>query len=428
MELWNTPICLLILLSIPSYVLPLQDKLKGHQISIDQSGLLAFKKSISSDPQNFLDNWNKTTHICQWNGVSCSQNRTRVTGLDLKRKYLQGTISPFLCNLSYLEQLDLSENSLHGSIPIEFGSLSSLEEFSLRANQVQDEVPESFGQLKHLRFIDLSRNQLRGRLPLSLFYNCTILQYVDLSDNMFIGFIPSQIGHHLYSLETLRLYLNQLSGIIPASLSNSSSLMELDLEYNFLTGTLPSEILQNMPLLEILYLSGNSLESNDANTNLSPFFTSISNLTHLRELQLAGNMLGGKLPAVIGMLNTNLSEIHLEDNLIHDFGIARLVMDVGGVKETTGNTDSSTANLLCGSIGYIAPGDQIPEVRNTWEISIIELLELGLLCTQETPSTRPTMIDAADDLDRLKRYLSGDNTMTFASSLGLSSSVVILKN
>ncbi|PIA45941.1 hypothetical protein AQUCO_01600293v1 [Aquilegia coerulea] len=887
MELRNTPICFLILLSIPSYVLPLQDKLKGHQINTDQSGLLAFKKSISSDPQNFLGNWNETIPICQWNGVSCSLNGKRVTGLDLKRKYLQGAISPFLCNLSYLEQLDLSENSLHGKIPIEFGSLSSLEEFSLRANQVQDEVPESFGQLKRLRFIDLSRNQLRGRLPLSLFYNCTRLQYVDLSDNMFIGFIPSQIGHHLNSLETLRLYLNQLSGIIPASLSNSSSLVELDLEYNFLTGTLPSEILQNMPLLEILYLSGNSLESNDANTNLSPFFTSISNLTHLRELQLAGNMLGaslgnltqlrilllhenlfsetippslggcinldildfsynkltGTIPAeIVGFRNMGLyfnmsnnflsgelpmelskmdmvcaidlssnnfngnippnlanceaaeminlshnslqgtvpsslgkflnlqtldlshnllsgeipaslsksrSLVHLnlsfnnfngsipqgglfnslsiesfqgnqhlcwpsaemqrchskkastsysckfliflvttismsvflatiscglgfnmikgfkiiKDNkassnflmslksnyprisyneivkatggfeksrligcgsfghvykgvlrdrslvavkvlklqsgnstksfdrecqilkrirhrnlmriitacslpdfkalvlpfmangsleshlypknygsslqlslnmrvnicsdvaeglsylhhhspvqvihcdlkpcnilldndmtaLVSDFGIARLVMDVGEVKETTENTNSSTANLLCGSIGYIAPEygmgrsasvkgdvysfgvlilevvtrkrptddlfkeglslpkwvkshyhgrmeeiidpyiikslrDQIPEVRNTWEISIVELVELGLLCTQEAPSTRPTMIDAADDLDRLKRYLSGDNTMTFASSLGLSSSVVILKN
>jgi hypothetical protein len=43
--------------------------------------------------------------------------------------------------------------------------------------------------------------------------------------------------------------------------------------------------------------------------------------------------------------------------LVSDFGIARLVMTVGGgnggVVENMGN---STANLLCGSIGYIAPG------------------------------------------------------------------------
>ncbi|KAJ6694887.1 LEUCINE-RICH REPEAT RECEPTOR-LIKE SERINE/THREONINE-PROTEIN KINASE-RELATED [Salix koriyanagi] len=104
----------------------------------------------------------------------------------------------------------------------------------------------------------------------------------------------------------------------------------------------------------------------------------------------------------------------------------------GGVFENMG---SSTANLLCGSIGYIAPvervvdsslmrasRDQSPEVKRMWEVAITELAELGILCTQESPATRPTMLDAADDLDRLKRYLGGDTTVTFASSLGISSS------
>lgn len=66
---------------------------------------------------------------------------------------------------------------------------------------------------------------------------------------------------------------------------------------------------------------------------------------------------------------------------------------------------------------------QAAEVRRMWEVAISELVELGLLCTQENPLMRPTMLDAADDLDRLKRYLSGDTTATFASSLGMSSTV-----
>lgn len=67
---------------------------------------------------------------------------------------------------------------------------------------------------------------------------------------------------------------------------------------------------------------------------------------------------------------------------------------------------------------------QMPEVQIMWEAAIRELLELGLLCSQESPSSRPTMMDAADDLGRLKRSLAGDSTTaTFASSLGLSSSV-----
>lgn len=71
-----------------------------------------------------------------------------------------------------------------------------------------------------------------------------------------------------------------------------------------------------------------------------------------------------------------------------------------------------------------AAKDQSPEVKKMWEVATGELIELGLLCTQESPSTRPTMLDAADDLDRLKRYLFGDTTATFASSLGISSSTL----
>ncbi|CAN6210752.1 unnamed protein product [Urochloa humidicola] len=172
--------------------------------------------------------------------------------------------------------------------------------------------------------------------------------------------------------------------------------------------------------------------------------------------------------------------------LVSDFGISRLVMSVGGVANTAADVGASTANMLCGSIGYIPPEygygsnpttkgdvysfgvlvlemvtrrkptddmfeaglslhkwvkmnyhgradavvdpalvrmvrDQTPEVRRMSDVAISELLELGILCTQEQASARPTMMDAADDLDRLKRYLGGDTTATFASSLGFSS-------
>lgn len=71
--------------------------------------------------------------------------------------------------------------------------------------------------------------------------------------------------------------------------------------------------------------------------------------------------------------------------------------------------------------------NQNTDVRRMWEVAIAEMIELGLLCTQESPSTRPSMLDVADELDRLKRYLSGDTshtTATFASSMGMSCSTV----
>jgi hypothetical protein len=36
---------------------------------------------------------------------------------------------------------------------------------------------------------------------------------------------------------------------------------------------------------------------------------------------------------------------------------------------------------------------------------MLELIELGILCTQQNPSTRPTMIDVAQEMGRLKDYL-----------------------
>ncbi|KAG6502363.1 putative leucine-rich repeat receptor-like serine/threonine-protein kinase At2g24130 isoform X1 [Zingiber officinale] len=68
--------------------------------------------------------------------------------------------------------------------------------------------------------------------------------------------------------------------------------------------------------------------------------------------------------------------------------------------------------------------DRSQEVKKMWEIAIAELLELGLVCSNESPADRPTMLDAADDLDRLKQYLAGDATATFTSSIGMSSASV----
>ncbi|KAF6147965.1 hypothetical protein GIB67_018240 [Kingdonia uniflora] len=419
-----------ILLLLPCFVLSLQNHLITPGINIDQSGLLAFKKSISVDPQNFLSNWNESIYICDWNGVSCSSKgeETRVTGLDLKGKYLQGTISSSFCNLSSLRQLDLSENLFHGKIPIEFGDLKSLEEMSLRGNRIQYNIPDTLGKLTRLRFIDLSRNQIGGRIPHSLFYNCTKLEYIDLSVNMFIGFIPSQIGNHLMYLETLRLYLNELSGKIPNSLSNSTHLIELDLEYNFLTGTLPSQIVNRMAFLEILYLSGNLLESDNNNTNLMPFFTSISNLTHLRELMLAGSMLGGELPSIV-MIHANLSEIHLEDNLI--FGV--IPPNIANLSRITLLNLSS--NLLSGKI----PSELslLPKLERLWlsnnsfhgEISDVlgNLAQLGILDLSRNKLSGQ-IPDSLGNLTQLRKLILYENFFSgkIPSSLGRCTNLEVL--
>lgn len=285
----------------------------------DQISLLEFKKGIIADPVHALANWNETTPLCHWDGVVCDPKSERVIKLDLKGKRLFGTISPFLSNLSSLDLLELSDNSLQGPIPVEIGVLSNLELLGIEGNEIEGEIPESFGKLMKLRYIGLSNNKLHGKLPTSVLYNCTNLSYMDLSNNSFTGSIPPEIGNKLLLLENLLLYQNKLTGDIPASFSNLTQVMEIDLEENFLEGILPSPILSHMPYLQILHLSYNNFSSDEQNSNLNPFFNTISNLTHLKELELSGNNLGGRIPLTIGHLSVNITEIDIGENFIHGY-------------------------------------------------------------------------------------------------------------
>ncbi|PKU73037.1 Putative leucine-rich repeat receptor-like serine/threonine-protein kinase [Dendrobium catenatum] len=302
------------LLLLPCYLLP-SNLIFG--MTKDQISLLEFKKGIIADPTQALADWNETNPLCNWYGVVCDPNSARVIKLDLKDKSLVGTISPFISNLSSLELLELSDNSLQGPIPVEIGFLSSLELLGIEGNEIESEIPESFAKLMKLRYIGLSNNKLHGRLPTSLLYNCTKLSYIDLSNNSFTGSIPPQLGNQLLLLENLLLYQNKLTGDIPVSFSNLTQMVEIDLEENFLSGILPSDILSQMPYLQILHLSCNNFSSDEQNSNLKPFFNSISNLTDLKELELSGNNLGGRIPLTIGHLSVNLTEIDLGDNFIH---------------------------------------------------------------------------------------------------------------
>ncbi|XP_072971206.1 uncharacterized protein [Typha angustifolia] len=279
---FNQLVILLLLLLLLSTA---QSSPLSSSISSDQAALLAFREGIVADPQNALSNWNETTDVCQWNGIFCGKNPERVVKIILKSRSLQGTISPSLSNLSFLELLELSDNSLRGSIPVEIGALPRLELLGMKGNNIQHEIPESFGMLTRLRYVDLSNNQLSG--------------------------------NHLPVLQNLLLYSNQLTGSIPRSLSNCTRMEEIDLEDNFLVGILPSETLKHMTSLKILHLSNNNLSSDEQNTNLNVFFDALLNLTHLEELELAGNYLGGRLPSTVGLLGVNLSEIHLQNNLLH---------------------------------------------------------------------------------------------------------------
>ncbi|KAH6818534.1 Leucine-rich receptor-like protein kinase family protein [Perilla frutescens var. frutescens] len=159
--------------------------------------------------------------------------------------------------------------------------------------------------------------------------------------------------------------------------------------------------------------------------------------------------------------------------LVTDFGIARLVRGADETTNSVDDSASydSTDGLLCGSVEYgmgkhasphgdvysygvllleIATGKRptnvlfqegssmhewvkshypnkldsiveegvarmqglglLPHQRKVWGDVVVELVELGLICTQYNPSARPTMLDVAHEITLLHHYLSNSTT------------------
>ncbi|KAF7107268.1 hypothetical protein CFC21_107918 [Triticum aestivum] len=359
----------------------------------DSSALLAFKSAVSDDPKGVLAGWGASPDACNWTGVACDPVTRRVVQLVLREQKLSGELSSALGNLSHLRVLNLSGNLFAGSVPPELGSLSRLrfldvssntlagtvppelgnlsrlssldlsgnafaepvpralgklsrlKQLSLADNQFQGSIPVELTRVLNLEYLNLGGNNLSGPIPAAIFCNLSALQYIDMSSNILDGEIPIRPDCLLPNLTFLVLWSNNLVGGIPASLSNSTKLRWLLLESNFLGGELPSDgMFGGMRSLELLYLSFNYFRSPRNNTDLEPFFASLTNCTGLRELGVAGNDLPGTIPPVVGRLSPGLRQLHLEFNSI--FGpIPANLSDLANL-----TTLNLSHNLLNGSI------------------------------------------------------------------------------
>ena len=157
----------------------------------DLSSLLAFKSEIKLDSNNVLwSNWTETESFCNWVGVSCSRRRQRVTALSLTGMGLEGTISPYVGNLSFLVRLDLSNNSFYGHLIPEIGRLHRLRVLILQYNLLEGVIPASVYHCQTLLDIYLAHNELRGVLPKYWLSNLTSLQILFLRHINFTGTIP----------------------------------------------------------------------------------------------------------------------------------------------------------------------------------------------------------------------------------------------
>eukprot|EP01018_Ginkgo_biloba_P001114 Gb_22823 [translate_table: standard] len=351
-----------LLLSLIQIIISFLSLAHGHPNNAsDQHALLSFKNSIVNAPYNTaFNNWHPNATFCNWKGVKCSPRRQRVVALNVSSMGLEGSLSPFLANITFLQSLDISNNSFHGSIPEELGALFRLKELLLSKNGLEGSIPVTLAHCQKLVYLDLSDNHLSGTIPVELgflrnlkylrlgvnnltgtipfslenlaellelnlktnnlhgpiptaLYNCTCLQQLVLHQNQLTGHIPSELGSKLTNLQLLHLSSNYLVGNIPISIANCSKLKDLGLHKNQLSGFVPTE-LGKLALLEILRLQNNHLVSSRSTT--LPFLTHLTNCSHLRWLIFSDNQLSGVLPSTVGKLSKKLTYFSLHDNQI----------------------------------------------------------------------------------------------------------------
>eukprot|EP00268_Persea_americana_P067124 TRINITY_DN9204_c0_g1_i11.p1 TRINITY_DN9204_c0_g1~~TRINITY_DN9204_c0_g1_i11.p1 ORF type:complete len:1038 (-),score=140.32 TRINITY_DN9204_c0_g1_i11:311-3424(-) len=294
----------------------------------DALALLAFKQR--NDPFNSLSTWNDSVPFCQWQGITCSRRHPlRVVAMNVTGLQLEGPLSPFIANLTFLRAIDLSNNKLIGQIPAEIGRLFRLRYLYLNENSLEGEIPANLTRCWRLRVINFDTNALIGRIPVELgsmsrlnelvlgennltgsiptsLGNLSSLSYFSLRRNGLEGNIPEELGQ-IRSLSTFRVGENKLSGTIPPALYNLSSMAVFSIVQNQLHGRLPVDLGITLPNIVGFFVGGNRF--------IGPIPMSLNNASRLEHLELSSNRFTGPIPMNLGRLE-GLRYLNLESNIL----------------------------------------------------------------------------------------------------------------
>ncbi|XP_078150050.1 uncharacterized protein LOC144545338 [Carex rostrata] len=291
-----------------------------------------------------LNSWNVSIDCCIWDGITCDEQTSMVTALNLFNMSISGELSPALFNLSSLQYFNLSENYFYNiTLPqTGFERLGNLTHLDLYNSGFAGQVPIGISTLTKLIELCLSSSSKTNQLYLrdtglaTLLSNLTklkvlcldavdisldgsewgnaifqvgpTLQQLFMQDCGLTGNFPNEI-FHLTNLTKLYLTANSLlSGQLP-EFTKQSFLQSLSLGYINFTGPLPDSI------GNLQYLSELALFSCNFYGEIPP---SITNLTRLRLLYLGGNQLTGTIPMSL-FSHPSLEDLGLSDNQLSGY-------------------------------------------------------------------------------------------------------------
>ena len=198
--------------------------------------------------------------------------------LNLSKNALSIDALETITKIVTLVELYLAHNNIEGPLPSEIAELVNMQVFDLEGNKISS-VPDTIGRLHHLRILLLGENELED-LPWKAFRSFTALYDLDLHSNKLSGeLLPTDLdGVTLTALSNLDLHSNSLTSL-PSNL-HLPSLTQFNAMQNNLVST--GTFFTTTPRLVHLYLSRNQL---------STLPDGVINLTHLRTLDVANNVI-----------------------------------------------------------------------------------------------------------------------------------------
>ncbi|KAL6890243.1 hypothetical protein ACP4OV_009006 [Aristida adscensionis] len=313
----------------------------------ERDALLAFKKRITSDPEDLLASWRPEDEqdCCRWGGVHCSNVTGHVVELHLGGGGLTGEISRSLLSLRHLEYLNVSNNYLQGpsgQVPEFLGSFKNLMYLDLSSIPFfSGIVPPQLGNLSKLHYLNLA-NSMPPSTDLSWLAHMPLLRYLDMASvdlskvadwPYMVNMLPSLRSLslagcgltsmnqslprlNLTRLEKLDLSLNNFQHSVASCwFWNLTSLKYLNLEDNYDLYGQPPNSLGKMVSLQALYLSGS--------VKMRMMAADLTKLCNLTVLDLQGPVFNGNITDLIERLphcsSNKLQELHLNGNSMVGF-------------------------------------------------------------------------------------------------------------
>ncbi|KAL9458671.1 hypothetical protein AB3S75_007524 [Citrus x aurantiifolia] len=246
-----------------------------------------------------------------------------LTYLRLSGNHLEGPLPPSLINCVNLLFLDVGNNSLSGPIPEYLGN-STLQVLDMRMNNFSGSLPQTFAKSCVLVSLNLNGNRLKGPLPPSL-VNCQSLEVLDVGNNQIDDTFPYWLDV-LLELQVLILRSNRFWCPIGDTKTRVPfpKLRIIDCSHNRLTGVLPLRYLDSFKAMR--HGKNNSVEVDymrlpDSSNYYESIFLTMKGidlqmeriLTTFATIDLSSNRFQGKIPEVVGMLNS-LKSLNISHN------------------------------------------------------------------------------------------------------------------